>query len=113
MMNSTLECPTSESAAFLKLPVNNFRDFYRFSVCALARWMRYISGAALFCMTGIAVAEDEISEKSRVPLPADNYAVSPGGVDMRTGQFVYQREDLTIGGENGSLWCAKMGSSSK
>ena len=35
------------------------------------------------------------------PVPAEQYVVSPGGVDMRTGQYTYKNTDLAIGGEAG------------
>jgi YD repeat-containing protein len=33
--------------------------------------------------------------------PAENWAVTPGGVDMRTGQYAYSHTDLSIGGDGG------------
>jgi hypothetical protein len=33
------------------------------------------------------------------PVPAEKFATSPGGVDMRTGMYQYSHVDLTIGGE--------------
>ncbi|HEX8124042.1 MAG TPA: hypothetical protein VF548_00500, partial [Allosphingosinicella sp.] len=36
--------------------------------------------------------------------PAEKFIVAPGGVDMRTGRYVYNETDLSIGGEgNGGL----------
>ncbi|MEM8918913.1 MAG: hypothetical protein AAGE37_08650 [Pseudomonadota bacterium] len=35
------------------------------------------------------------------PSPAEQYAVSEGGVDMRTGQYTYSNTDLSIGGSTG------------
>lgn len=35
------------------------------------------------------------------PSPAEQYAVSEGGVDMRTGQYTYSHTDLSIGGSGG------------
>ncbi len=33
--------------------------------------------------------------------PAERFAVAPGGVDMRSGRYVYNQTDLVIGGESG------------
>ena len=33
-----------------------------------------------------------------VSTPAEKFAIAPGGVDMRSGQFVYNETDLSIGG---------------
>ena len=41
--------------------------------------------------------------KANVSPPAESYAVSPGGVDMRTGRYAYSETDLAIGGEGGAL----------
>jgi hypothetical protein len=35
--------------------------------------------------------------------PAEKLAVSPGGVDMRSGRYVYEQTDLSAGGEDGGL----------
>lgn len=35
--------------------------------------------------------------------PADRIVVSPGGVDMRTGRYMFSQTDLSIGGESGGL----------
>lgn len=35
--------------------------------------------------------------------PAEKYAIGPGGVDMRTGQYTYSQTDLSIGPDNGGL----------
>lgn len=35
--------------------------------------------------------------------PAEKFYVVPGGVDMRTGQYVYQNTDLSIGPDGGGL----------
>jgi len=34
--------------------------------------------------------------------PAEKFAMAPGGVDMRTGRYVYRETDLAIGGDTGS-----------
>jgi YD repeat-containing protein len=53
---------------------------------------------ALVSMSGTAYAEDKLLTN-----PAEKFFIAPGGVDMRTGQFVYQNTDLSIGPEDGGL----------
>ena len=76
------------------------RSAWSFDEGALALRMRCVAGLLLLCVAGVTAADETIPERSRAPLPAENYAINPGGVDMRTGQFVYERTDLTIGGRN-------------
>ena len=38
-----------------------------------------------------------------VNLPAEKFMIAPGGVDMRTGRYVYSETDLTGGGGQGAL----------
>src|SRR5687767_8422015 len=33
-----------------------------------------------------------------VSTPAEKFAIAPGGVDMRTGQYAYEETDVAIGG---------------
>ncbi|MFN3389189.1 MAG: hypothetical protein ACK40O_09655, partial [Allosphingosinicella sp.] len=35
--------------------------------------------------------------------PPEKFAIAPGGVDMRSGRYVYEHTDLTIGAEGGAL----------
>jgi YD repeat-containing protein len=37
-------------------------------------------------------------EARMISTPADHFAIAPGGVDMRTGRYVYNETDLSIGG---------------
>lgn len=62
---------------------------------------RTLCCALLSCLSFGVVAEEAAPLKTATPMPAENYSINPGGVDMRTGQYVYQREDLSIGGETG------------
>jgi YD repeat-containing protein len=41
------------------------------------------------------------SQKTNIP--ADEFAINPHGVDMRSGRYVYSHTDLQIGGEEGGL----------
>lgn len=52
--------------------------------------------ASISCMVGSAQAQSKL-----VNVPAEEYAIAPGGVDMRTGRYVYSQTDLTIAGEAG------------
>jgi hypothetical protein len=51
---------------------------------------------AAACLPAPAGAQGE--PKANVSPPAEAYAVSPGGVDMRSGRYAYSQTDLTIGG---------------
>jgi RHS repeat-associated protein len=64
--------------------------------------------AALSCVLLAAVnlsapAGAQSEPKANVSPPAEAYAVSPGGVDMRSGRYAYSQTDLAIGGEGGAL----------
>jgi RHS repeat-associated protein len=66
-----------------------------------------IRAAAWFCallasawIPTLARAQDA---KANVSPPPETYAVSPGGVDMRSGRYAYSQTDLAIGGEAGAL----------
>jgi len=50
-------------------------------------------------MTTNASAQDGTGTLKTVP--AEKYAVTPGGVDMRTGQYVYKSTDLSAGPADG------------
>lgn len=51
------------------------------------------------CST-VAFAADEATIINQ---PAEKYAIAPGGVDMRTGTYVYSETDLQIGPKDGGL----------
>jgi RHS repeat-associated protein len=40
-------------------------------------------------------------ESRLINTPAESFVMAPGGVDMRTGRYVYSETDLSIGGEGG------------
>src|SRR6185369_708244 len=56
--------------------------------------------ASLVLAPATAVALDEATIISN---PAEKYAIGPGGVDMRTGQYVYTETDLQVGPKDGGL----------
>lgn len=49
----------------------------------------------------VSAQEDAPSKIDRNP--AEKYVIAPGGVDMRTGSYVYRATDLSIGGDAGQL----------
>lgn len=63
----------------------------------LMRWIALSMGLAC-AQVGMAADEPTI-----VNNPAEKYAMAPGGVDMRTGQYVYSQTDVSIGPESGGL----------
>jgi len=54
----------------------------------------------ILSMASLAAAADE---PTIINNPAEKYAIAPGGVDMRTGQYVYSQTDLQIGPSEGGL----------
>lgn len=51
-----------------------------------------------FALPAAAVADDKLLTN-----PAEKFLIAPGGVDLRTGQYVYQNTDLSIGPQDGGL----------
>jgi YD repeat-containing protein len=51
---------------------------------------------AALALPAAARAQDSLNAP-----PAERFLVSPGGVDMRSGRYVYSQTDLSIGGEGG------------
>jgi YD repeat-containing protein len=47
------------------------------------------------------IAAPALSQPALISSPADKLMTSPGGVDVRTGQYAYNETDLSIGGEGG------------
>lgn len=66
----------------------------RAKLCAL------LAATALAAFPAAVPASAQTAAKQDA-LPADHYATSPGGVDMRTGQFTYSHTDLSMGGATG------------
>jgi len=52
--------------------------------------------AALVALAPVAPAA---AVDKLVNTPAEKFVTAPGGVDLRTGRFVYEEQDLSIGGE--------------
>jgi RHS repeat-associated protein len=66
-----------------------------------------VSGRA-FCalllfgaLAAVPAAAQQQNQGRLINTPADSFAMAPGGVDMRTGRYVYNETDLSIGGESG------------
>ncbi|HEX8626378.1 MAG TPA: RHS repeat-associated core domain-containing protein [Allosphingosinicella sp.] len=55
-----------------------------------------LAAALLF---GFAPAAPAAAQEKLINTPAEKFITAPGGVDMRTGRFVYDETDLAIGGE--------------
>ncbi|MDN3647275.1 hypothetical protein QWY75_13775 [Pontixanthobacter aestiaquae] len=63
-----------------------------------------LGGRALALLGALAVQGGQLSAQDGPPppdaippSPAEQYAISQGGVDMRTGLYIYKKTDLTIG----------------
>src|SRR5688572_29151976 len=61
----------------------------------LSRRLRTLATAAL----ALAAASPAAAVDKLVNTPAEKFVTAPGGVDLRTGRFVYEQGDLAIGGE--------------
>ena len=53
---------------------------------------------ATFSLHAPAAAQDA---QANLAPPPERFAVSPGGVDMRSGRYAYSQSDLAIGGDGG------------
>jgi RHS repeat-associated protein len=60
------------------------------------RFLRALAAAALALL---ASASPALAGDKLVNTPAEKFVTAPGGVDLRTGRFVYEEGDLAIGGE--------------
>jgi YD repeat-containing protein len=64
------------------------------------RLIRLCSLAGLALAVGLLSAAAALADTTLAP-PAEKFAISPGGVDMRSGRYVYNQTDLAIGGDSG------------
>jgi RHS repeat-associated protein len=55
--------------------------------------------AVLGALAAFAAAAPAAAVDKLVNTPAEKFVTAPGGVDLRTGRFVYEEGDLAIGGE--------------
>ncbi|HYJ81589.1 MAG TPA: hypothetical protein VEW26_01935, partial [Allosphingosinicella sp.] len=62
------------------------------------RIFRALAALAFAVSPSLAHAADKL-----VNTPAEKFVTAPGGVDMRTGRYVYSETDLSIGPEQGGL----------
>ncbi|HEX8063714.1 MAG TPA: hypothetical protein VF535_10915, partial [Allosphingosinicella sp.] len=60
------------------------------------RLLRALAAAAF---AALAPASPAAAVDKLVNTPAEKFVTAPGGVDLRTGRFVYEEGDLAIGGE--------------
>lgn len=65
---------------------------------AIRAGTRFFLLAALAALATPARAQEQ-GESRLISTPAETFAMTPGGVDMRTGRYAYSETDLTIGGE--------------
>ena len=59
--------------------------------------------AALAAAAALAAVSPAAAVDKLINTPAEKFVTAPGGVDMRTGRYVYSETDLSIGGESGGL----------
>ena len=66
---------------------------------------RRLAWALVAGALGLAAAPARAQDESRlINTPAERFQMAPGGVDMRTGRYVYDETDLAIGGaQDGGL----------
>jgi hypothetical protein len=57
----------------------------------------------VFSMLTAGSAFAQTGEGGLISVPAEKQAISPGGVDLRTGRYSYDETDLSIGDEAGGL----------
>jgi len=62
---------------------------------------RFLVRAAA-ALAALALAAPAAAVDKLVNTPAEKFVTAPGGVDLRTGRFVYEEGDLSIGGEGNS-----------
>jgi RHS repeat-associated protein len=55
--------------------------------------------AALGALAAFAAAAPAAAVDKLINTPAEKFVTAPGGVDLRTGRFVYEEGDLAIGGK--------------
>jgi hypothetical protein len=63
----------------------------------------YIAVLATIALAGIGFPDRAAAQKLVNSYPAEKFAVAPGGVDLRTGRYVYSETDLSIGPKDGGL----------
>lgn len=64
-------------------------------------WSTLVATICSSLMAGPALAQ--VGEGGLISVPAEKQAISPGGVDLRTGRYTYDQTDLSIGDEAGGL----------
>lgn len=64
-----------------------------------AGFARALLTAAIACgLAALPALAQESGGGRLINTPAEHFAIAPGGVDMRTGRYVYNETDLAIGG---------------
>jgi RHS repeat-associated protein len=60
---------------------------------------RLLAPALAAVLAILAAAAPAAAADKLINTPAEKFVTAPGGVDLRTGRFVYEETDLSIGGE--------------
>jgi hypothetical protein len=66
------------------------------------KWSPALLFAAAVTFAGSSPAHAQIAQKL-FNTPAEKFLMAPGGVDMRTGRYVYSQTDLSIGDQIGGI----------
>jgi YD repeat-containing protein len=59
--------------------------------------------ALVLATASCGLAAQPAAASTNIAPPPEKFAVSPGGVDMRSGRYVYNQTDVSIGGESSGL----------
>ncbi|MGA9582474.1 MAG: hypothetical protein WBR13_10955, partial [Allosphingosinicella sp.] len=71
-------------------------------IAPATRASRLLRAFALAALAALAPLAPASATAKLVNTPAEKFVTAPGGVDLRTGRFVYEENDLSIGGEGNS-----------
>jgi hypothetical protein len=61
------------------------------------------AGALCALLATTCLASGAHAQTANIAPPAEKFAVAPGGVDMRSGRYVYNQTDLSIGADSGGV----------
>jgi hypothetical protein len=61
-------------------------------------WLSIVLYLVVISWAPAAMAQDNPQPSLIVSVPADQFVMAPGGVDLRSGRYVYSNVDLSIGG---------------
>lgn len=69
----------------------------------MRRRLSIFNKSGLLAVMAVLAAPAAADEATIINNPAEKYAIAPGGIDMRTGQYVYSQTDLSIGPDSGGI----------